>query len=184
MRDKLPIYSDQEIVTLLLNKDEQGIEILYRQYGGFLYGFITQIVNRNDFAQLVLQNTFLKIWNNIESFDFKKGIFITWMISIARNTAIDMLRSKDYKQTLRLLSFENIPSGEEPMVEGIRIEHIDVKEMLRKLKPDCSEILEYVYFKGYTYKEASEELGIPLGTAKSRIRKGFKDLRNILKESD
>ncbi len=153
---------------------------MYDKYGEYLFGFITQIVKRDDLAELVLQDTFLKVWNKIESFNIEKGVFITWLISIARNTAIDMIRSKDYKQTIKLLGLENIPTGKEPMVESVLIDYLDVKDTVSKLNEKCSVILKLVYFKGYTCKEVAEELDIPLGTVKSRIRKGFKDLRKLI----
>lgn len=180
MKGKFPNLTDDEIIALLLNKEQQGIDILYDKYGNYLFGFITQIVKREDLAELVLQDTFLKVWNKIESFNIKKGVFITWLISIARNTSIDMIRSKDYKQTIRLLGLENIPTGKEPIAESIRIDFLDVQDTVARLNEKCSVILNLVYFKGYTCKEVSEKLEIPLGTVKSRIRKGFKDLRTMI----
>jgi len=180
LRNTFSNLSDKEIITLLLNKEQRGIDILYDKYGSYLFGFITQVVKRDDLAELVLQDTFLKVWNKIETFNFSKGILVTWLIRIAHNTSIDMIRSKNYKQTIRLLGLENIPLEKESAVDGVQIDLLDIKDTVAKLDMKCSVILELIYFKGYTCKEVSEELDIPLGTVKSRIRKGFKDLRKLI----
>jgi len=180
VRKPLSNLSDEKIITLLLKKEQQGIDALYVKYGSYLFGFITQLVKRDDLAELVLQDTFLKVWNKIDTFNFEKGILITWLVSIARNTSIDMIRSKNYKQTIKLLSLEKIPIGKEPIVDGVCIDFLDVKDTVAKLDKKCSVILQLIYFKGYTSKEVAEELNIPLGTVKSRTRKAFKDLRKLI----
>jgi len=177
---KFSNLSDKEIIALLLQREQQSLDALYDKYGSYLFGFIAQMVKRDDIAELVLQDTFLKVWNKIETFNLEKGILVTWLISIARNTSIDMIRSKTYKQTIKLQGLENIPTGKEPLVDSLKIDFLDVKDTVAKLDIKCSVILELIYFKGYTTKEVAEELNIPLGTVKSRIRKGFKDLRKLI----
>ncbi len=172
--------SDNETISLILSKNQQGIEILYNKYGNYVFGFIVQIVKRDDLAELVLQDTFLKVWYNIESFNQKKGILITWIVRIARNSSIDMMRSKSYKKNIRLLSLDDISADREPISNNSNIDYLDLKDTVAKLDRKCSIILELIYFEGYTSKEIAEELDIPLGTVKSRIRKGLKDLRKIV----
>jgi len=172
--------SDEKIISLLLSRKQQGVDLLYDNYGSYLFGVIMKIVKRNDVAELVLQDTFLKVWNKISTFDSEKGIFVTWLISIARNTSIDMMRSKTYKQTLKIQSLQNIPSGKEPLTDNVRIDYIDVRDIVKKLDGKYCEVLELIYFGGFTFKEAAEELNIPLGTVKSRIRKAYMELKKLI----
>lgn len=172
--------TNEEIVALLQGKDIQGIHALYDQYGSYLLGLISEIVKVEYFSEIVLQNTFLKIWNNIDSFSTKKGRFFTWVINIARNSAIDMMRSKNYKQSMRLINLDNVAQKASPIGFDINVENMDIKDIVSKLDTKYRELIEMVYFKGYTHMEVAEELSIPLGTVKSRIRKAFKDLRDIL----
>ena len=177
---KTSYLKDEEIVSLLLERNQKGIDFLYKQYGKYIYGFIFEIVKYEDISEIVLQDTFLKVWTKIDSFNKNKGIFLTWVISIARNTAIDMIRSKNYKQMLRLVSLENLSQNKQYIDEGLVVDNMDVRANIKKIDPKCVEILELVYFKGYSGSEVAKKLGIPHGTVKSRIRKAFKDLRKIM----
>lgn len=172
-------FSENEIVLLLKQKNLQGIQVLYDQYGAYIYGFIIQIVKAEEAAELVLQDTFLKVWDNIDYFSREKGRFITWLINIARNAAIDMSRSKNYKQTLKLISLDQVPRSKNILEIDVKMENIDVKDIVSTLAPKYSVIINLIYFKGYTHVEVAKELDIPLGTVKGRVRKAFKDIRAI-----
>ncbi|MFK8006469.1 MAG: RNA polymerase sigma factor [Saprospiraceae bacterium] len=182
MRKTIKHLTEKEIITLLLAKEEKGLEALYELYGNCLFGLIYNIIKHNDFAEIVLQDTFLKIWNKIDTYSPEKGKFLTWSMNIARNTSIDMLRSKNYNQMIKLTALDEIVSHQEKIQIKENLDNLDLKEFVAKLDKKCREIIELVYFKGYTGSEVAKELNIPLGTVKSRIRKGFIDLRTILKE--
>jgi len=170
---------ENEIVSLLHQRDMRGVHLLYDQYGEYIFGFINKIIYSEQEAELVLQDTFLKVWDKIGSFSEKKGRFITWVINIARNTAIDMSRSKNYKHTLKLTSLDHIPQNKNFVNIDVKMENIDVRDIVLKLDLKYSEILELLYFEEYTHKEVAEKLNIPLGTVKGRVRKAFKDIRII-----
>jgi len=171
---------EKEIVTLLQEKKQKGIDLLYKNYGNYLFGIISKIVPRYDYAEIVLQDTFLKVWNNINKFDNQKGIFKTWIVSIARNTSIDKLRSKHYRHSQRFLNLENIPNEKEAVLHNTLLDDIDIQNSLLKLDNKYSEIIELKYFEGYTIKETAEILNLPLGTVKSRIRKGYLEMRKLI----
>ncbi len=178
--NRTPIKKNEnEIVALLTEREIRGMDILYDQYGDFIYGLICKIIQYEDLAEIVLQDTFLKVWDKIDTYSLEKGRFLTWMMNIARNTAIDMTRSKNYKQTLKLISLENVSPNTETLDLGVKIEHIDIRDIVSKLDDKYSEIIQLLYFKGYTHAEVAEELNLPLGTVKGRVRKAFKDLRGI-----
>lgn len=86
--------SEQQIVILLQQRNQQGVSALYDKYASVVYGLIYRIIGRKDFAENALQDTFLKVWQNIETYDVSKGRFLSWILKIARNAAIDVKRSK------------------------------------------------------------------------------------------
>jgi len=178
MQNNYLTYSDEDIITKMLNKKEAGITALSNQYSDYLLSIIMQRVKQKYFAELALQNTLLKAWTYINSFNVEKGKFVSWLLRIAVNASIDVIRSKQYKDSLRLLDLENLPINKEGKTNSIRFDNMDVKEiMIKKLDKKYSKIVELIHFEGYTCKEISKELDIPIGTVKSRTRKAYKELR-------
>jgi RNA polymerase sigma-70 factor (ECF subfamily) len=90
-------YSEQELVSLLKVRDAKAFSYLYDHYSGALLGIISQIIEDMDMSNDVLQEVFINIWRKIESYDPVKGRLFTWMLNIARNASIDVLRSKAYQ---------------------------------------------------------------------------------------
>lgn len=164
------------IIQELQSGNEAGMSQLYDMYGANLYGLILKIVKNEELAQDILQDSFVKIWKNIHSFDSKKGSFFTWMLNICRNKSIDELR-KNKNQTSFNHSIEN-SEGMFSSSESLNIDTIGLKDILLNLNEDQKTIIEYLYFKGYTQQETSEKLGIPLGTVKTRARMAINDLKN------
>ncbi|MGZ5246178.1 MAG: RNA polymerase sigma factor [Flavitalea sp.] len=173
-------YSEQELVSLLRNRDSRAFGYLYDNYSGALLGIINQIVDDVDLANDVLQDVFVNIWRKIESYDSGKGRLFTWMLNIARNASIDLIRSSAYQNMRRTKDFDDsfeIGSG----ADLAKVDHIGLKKVLEKLKEEHRVLVELSYFKGYTHEEISEIEDIPLGTVKTRIRNALKHLREILK---
>ena len=155
-----------------------AIEALYDMYSSSLYGIISRIIPDTATAEDVLQETFVKIWNSFSSYSTEKGRLFTWMVNIARNLSIDKLRSKDFKNQNKNQELEiNVTLVDEQRNTTYKPELLGIKELVQTLKPEQKVILELVYFKGFTHVEASEELGIPLGTIKTRLRMAIQELR-------
>ena len=168
------------LINRLKSGDQKAFPELYDNYSSALYGVILKILGSEEHSQDVLQDTFVKIWKKIHSYDESKGSFYTWMLNIARNTAIDKYR-KLKKEGVKLEiqdSHLNVTLGEKA-TNAIRVDEIGVKELVEKLSPELYQMIDYVYFKGYTHQEVSEELELPLGTVKTRIRSAVKKLRNV-----
>ena len=134
--------------------------------------FILRIVEREDVAQEVLQDAFMKYRDKIDQYDRSfKGRFFTWMINISRNLAIDTPRSKEMKKVGKTDTIETYVSGiERDNLDHQNIDGIGLKETLTALRDEERFILEMVYFKGYTQSEISEEFDIPSSTVKTRLR--------------
>lgn len=162
----------------LRHHEKIAVEALYDMYSSSLYGVISRIIIDTAVAEDVLQETFVKIWHSFASYSTEKGRLFTWMVNIARNLAIDKLRSKDFKNQNKNQELEiNVTFIDEQKNTVYKPELLGIKDLVQTLKPEQKLILELVYFKGYTHVEAADELGIPLGTIKTRLRMAIQQLR-------
>lgn len=172
-------YSEHELVALLHQRNEKAFGYLYDNYSGALYGIVNSIVTDKEIANDVLQNVFINIWRKIESYDPSKGRLFTWMLNIARNAAIDEVRSKGYRDSQKNQSLsENVDIA--GAVTGPNIDDVGLKKVLTKLKTELRVLIDMSYFQGFTHEEISKALGIPLGTVKTRIRSALIQLRTMI----
>lgn len=171
------------LVSQFQKKDGKAFESLYTMYSESMHGVIYNIVRDPDIAQEVMQDVFLKAWNNADTYSSKKGRFFTWLLNIARNAAIDKTRSKDFKNSSKNLDsqyFVDILETEDNY--NTATDSIGVNAFVKKLASKCTKIIELLYFKGFTQKEASETLNMPIGTIKTRNRNCINELRQMLGE--
>ncbi len=182
--------SETELITLLQNKDEKSFNYLYDNYSGAIYGLILKIVYDTNYAEEVIQDVFVKIWKNIDQYDASKGRLYTWMINIARNTAIDYLKSKSYQNEQKNQSISNFVDKDEANSFSLRMDNSDesktdligMNTIIDGLKPEWKELIQLAYFQGYTQVEISEMLDIPIGTVKTRTRNALLELKKLLKD--
>jgi len=159
----------------------QSETYLYNQYAEAMLGVCYRYTKSLADAEDVLQETFLKIWNNFSQYDKTKGKLFTWIVNIARNLAIDFTRSKGFKNQQKNLDVDKIVSFiDSRRSTSFNPDQVGLKKLLDNLKPEQREILDLVYFNGYTQAEVAEELNIPLGTVKTRIRMALIQLRSIV----
>lgn len=173
------IIAESELVALLKGKSKEGFDYLYKNYSTALFGIINRIISDEDEAKDVLQDAFVKIWHNIDNYSSTKGRFFTWMLNLSRNLAIDKLRSANYKYHNKNLSLEydiiNFFDKNQAYTENVDV--IGLKKMVGTLKVEYRELIELAYFGGFTQAEIAEQLEIPLGTVKTRLRSAIKELR-------
>ena len=168
---------EKEIVTLLERGDKKAITLLYDNYADALYGVIKKIIADDDTAQDVLQESFIKIWRYSKKYDSDKAKLFTWLYRIAYNTAIDKVRSqknKDGKEVQIETSTVYKISADE-----LNQDVLDIKKHLGSLDEKYQIVINALFFEGMTQQEASEELDIPLGTIKSRLKIGLRELKKI-----
>ena len=160
------------LISNFQKKDEKAFEELYNMYSDSMHGVIYNIVRDHNIAEEVMQDVFIKAWHKSETYNSSKGRFFTWILNIARNAAIDKTRSKSFKNSGKNLNaefFVDILETSENLND--QIDTIGIGKYVNALGEKCKKIVEYLYFKGYTQKETSEELDIPIGTVKTRNRK-------------
>ncbi len=172
---------EKELIRLLTQRDTSALDYLYDHYSSSLYSIILRIIRKEDLAEEVLQDVFLKIWDRIASYDSSKGRLFTWMLNIARNQAIDKTRSKEMSQGRKTDDIDNLVNKVDLQESvALQIETIGLKELLTKLPEEQRFVIDHLYLKGYTQSELAEQFGIPLGTVKTRTRMAMIELRLIL----
>jgi len=168
---------EQKIISYLQQGDKRALNLLYKNYSGSLFGVILKVTNRQELAEDALQETFVKVWKNASKYDPKKAKLFTWLYRIARNTAIDKLRSYNNRHHKEV----QIDKSDVYLLPTMNINQdvMDIKKHLETLDEKYQIVIKALYFEGLTQQEASEELEIPLGTVKSRLKIGLRELKKI-----
>jgi len=170
----------EQYIARLQRQDQAVIGELYEAYSGALYGVVLRIVQSPELAQQVLQDTFLKAWRNGTSYDTSKGRLFTWLVNIARNTAIDATRTAHFQHSKKTGTLDVLVHN--PGGLSVNPEHIGIREIVDRLDEKYRLLIELMYFQGYTQEEAAEETGIPIGTIKTRLRYAISELRRLFSE--
>ena len=178
--------ADLELLGRMRLGDESALEALYARYGGLVYTLAMRIVGDPELAREVLQDTFIRSWDGRDTYDPDRGRVPWWLMGIARNRAVDLLRSRPHQARLR----EQGPVPAEPRVteragaddlsEAVALRNA-VSKALSSLSPAQRRAIELAYYGGRTQAEVAQELGEPLGTIKSRTREAMDRLRELLR---
>lgn len=172
--------NETALVNALVAGNTHALEILYSSYSASLLGIISKIIKQDEIAEDVLQETFLKIWKSIQTYDASKGRLFTWMARLAKNKAIDYLRSSEEMKSLKNDDLSELTVEINQLYQiQYNPEFIGIKQLMNTLTPEQETILDMVYFQGYTQVEVAVALNIPIGTIKTRIRVAIKTLRTL-----
>jgi RNA polymerase sigma-70 factor (ECF subfamily) len=175
--------ADPELLRRMGRGDEAALEALYTRYGGLVYTLALRIVGDPELAREVLQDTFLRCWNGSDTYDPVRGRVPWWLMGIARNGAIDLLRSRPHQARLR--EQERL-TAEEPVypepADRVLLRRT-VASALQGLSTVQREAIELAYYGGLTQVEIAQALKEPLGTIKSRTRDAMEHLRRLLRPS-
>lgn len=178
----MPLPAEEaELVRRLYARDEQAMTIFYQHYRQSLYYFIWRVVRQNELAEDILQESMLKFWLSFAAYDATKGRLFTWALNLSRNLAIDRLREARYKQARQTTSLSEVECQQLVATGSFEPEHIGVRDWLTALPADDRELLDTLYFKGFTQVEAAEHFQLPLGTVKSRVKRIVKHLAQRLR---
>lgn len=172
----------EHLLAATAGGDRIAFKTLYERSSAKLFGVVLRILKNRQKAEDVLQDVYLKIWQKAESYDPKQGRPITWMATIARNRAIDIVRATRPEQTV------DEPGDEEEIFrlgasEG---EQVDLSELealrfcLGEMKEDDRNYVLLAYYEGYSREELAQRFESPVGTIKTRLRRGLLALRTCL----
>lgn len=139
------------------------------------------MIPEEEIAQDLLQETFVKIWKSFAMYDAGKGRLYTWMVNIARNLAIDHKRSRSFKTSEKNQDIEKSVNAINRSQKSVfNIDRIGLKEIVQQLKPESQQMINMLYYGGYTQEEVAKELNMPLGTVKTRTRTALIELRKLM----
>jgi RNA polymerase sigma-70 factor (ECF subfamily) len=181
---------DHELLRLIANGDHDALGVLYDRYGRLVYSVAFASVGRAEVAAEIVQDVFMRIWEKAGTYKPDQGKVITWLASITRYRAIDVLRRLKVRPESNLISWEiqnlhlfeeNDPHPIEDAVE-LSMQRQRVRAALAQLPENQRMVLAYAYFQGYTNSEIAELIHEPLGTVKTRIRLGMQKLRAVMLE--
>jgi RNA polymerase sigma-70 factor (ECF subfamily) len=178
---------DRVLIQKLVSRDPDAMGEMYERFGRVALAIIVRIVRDRAIAEDLLQETFLKVWNRVASFDSERGAFGTWVLTIARNRAIDYLRSSDVRRNQSGCDLERLERPylfvnlEEQYMDRDRLRHI--RKAFAKLTDNQRRVLEMAYFEGLSQTEMAERLNLPLGTIKTWVRTALQILRQELGET-
>lgn len=174
-------YSEEQLIAKLKAQDADAFSYLYDNYSGALYGTILRMIPEEEIAQDVLQETFVKIWKSFSMYNAEKGRLYTWMVNIARNLAIDFKRSRSFKSSEKNQDIDKSVNAINRSQKSVfNIDRIGLKEIVQKLKPESQQMINMLYYGGYTQEEVAKELNMPLGTVKTRTRTALIELRKLI----
>lgn len=175
--------SEAVLIDRLKRRETPAMAIIYDRFKRLVFSIVFQCVRDQAIAEDLTQETFWRIWNRIQSFDASKGNLEPWIATVARNRAVDYLRSARNAPQYSLDSIEanaRFVSVESPAghLERERL----VSKALGNLNPAQREVIELTHFQGFTQTEIAELLKRPLGTIKGTIRSALKVLRQTMQE--
>jgi RNA polymerase sigma-70 factor (ECF subfamily) len=174
---------DADLVLRLQRRDPQALADLYDRYGRLVFSLILRVVRDTGIAEDLVQETFLRVWNRVQGFEAGKGTIGPWLLAVARNRAIDYLRSAGGRERNALELEDTIHPAlasdmEQSILNSDRIRL--VKAAMDKLSPNQRQAIELAYFEGLSQSEMAERMGQPLGTVKTWVRTALRSLRDEL----
>ena len=178
---------DDELMRRLFYRDRRAFEAIFDRYGDLVYSMALRVLRDPHLAEDISQEIFVRLWSKPGSYVAERGRFLTWLISVTRNRAVDEVRSRGRRQRYEMASPEeqerelpagnaNDPARNAQLAEEAR----SARAALAGLPGEQRQVIELAYFGGLTQQEISQRLGQPLGTVKTRIRLGMQKLRAAL----
>jgi RNA polymerase sigma-70 factor (ECF subfamily) len=173
-----PAPSDHDLLQRIRRGDEGALAALYDRHAHFVAAIALRVLGDRELAEEVVQDTFLRSWNYIDSYDPSRGRVVSWLLGIARNRAIDILRSRSHQARRRERNSlsDTIPSDGAEFPDVLALREV-MTRALSILPTDQRKIIELAYYGGLSQAEIARQLGLPLGTVKSRTRSGMEKLR-------
>lgn len=178
---------DQQLIARMATRDVGAFETLYDRYATLTYSVARRVVGDAHLAEDMAQEVFLRLWRQPEKYDADKGGFATWLLSVTRNRAVDLLRTQRRRLRLEATSLEQqgreSPAGNAPdpaLAAELADRRRTVRAAMATLSHEQRQVIDLAYFGGLTQQEVAHRLGQPLGTVKTRIRLGMRKLRAAL----
>jgi len=168
------------LLQRITDGDETALAVLFADYGAKVYGMAYTVLKNTSLAQEVAQDTFVQVWKNPAAWNPTKGQFSSWLLTVARYTAIDRLRREIRRTGQDVELHDEIASAENDDSLLRQLESNHVVTLLHHLPTEQRRVIELAYFQGMKHSEIAEFLQSPLGTVKTRLRLGLQKLKDLL----
>ncbi len=174
--------SDEALLALVARGDDDALAALYDRFGRIAYAVALRVVRDSELAQDAVQDAFLAAWRTAAGFDPARGTAATWLLTLVHRRSVDIVRREQRRRTEPLAEGNAGTGGAVDEDAVIRDRRRTVQEALTRLPPEQRQALELAYYGGLTQSELAEQLGVPLGTVKSRMFTALSRLRDLLGE--
>ncbi len=175
---------DRDLAIRLQKRDPHAMADLYDRFGRVAYSVVLAVVKDAGIAEDLVQETFLRVWNRVHGFDAERGALGSWLLAVARNRAIDYVRSSGARMGRNSFELEERehPSVFVDMEQSIfnSDQTVKIKAALTKLNENQQKVIELAYYEGLSQSEMAVRMGQPLGTVKTWVRSALKCLRDEL----
>jgi RNA polymerase sigma-70 factor (ECF subfamily) len=180
---------DEALLRLIIHQQTEALSVLYDRYSRLVYSLAFQMMGDAASAEEITQDVFFRIWEKAQTYRADQARVSTWITSITRYRAIDLLRRRGTRPDHTSLAWDDLPLNVIPVAEAnpedmteLSLLQKRVRDAIAILPAEQKNVLALAYFKGLTHSEIAALLGDPLGTVKTRIRAGMQKLRDILKD--
>jgi len=179
-------FDDVDLITMISQGDSTALDQLYERYHRLIFSIAINSIGDHALAEEITLDIFTRVWQKANQYRPEKAQVSTWLVSMTRNRCIDMLRRQRARrehQRVDWAEVQSVPGKANPEASAaLRMQKQRVREAVHQLPSDQREALALAFFKGYTHREVAEQLELPLGTVKTRIRLAMKKLRDALSE--
>lgn len=177
------LFDEAKLVKRLIQQDQSALSELYQQFGGLVYSIAMRVVQNPVLAEEVTQDAFLKVWHQPASWDPNRGKFVSWLLTITRYTAIDLLRKEQRRPVQDAVELDDLRIGSRSLMDDPTWQDGRVlRTLLERLPHEQVQVIELAFFEGMSHSEMSEHLKLPLGTVKTRVRLGLHKLKALWTE--
>ncbi|MAS37503.1 MAG: hypothetical protein CL610_26130 [Anaerolineaceae bacterium] len=169
-----------ELIRRIRQQDQQALTELYEAYGQLVYNMAMHVLRNETAAEEVTQDIFLQVWRKPESWDPEKGKLTSWLLASTRYRAIDRLRSEERRPMRQSVSIDDLAhllSSRETVGDSQHDTRRMLRQILKELPAEQRQVINLAFFRGLTHSEIAEQLDLPLGTVKGRIRLGLEKLK-------
>jgi RNA polymerase sigma-70 factor, ECF subfamily len=177
---------ESQLIQRVLAGDQSALADLYARYGGAVFSVALRVLNNRALAEEVTQDTFLKVWSQAHTWDSSKGRLSSWLLTIARYGAIDLLRKEQRRPGSSAVDLDdilNMVGRRAPMDDPQWHDGRLLRALLQQLPSEQSQVIELTFYQGMTHTDMAEHLQLPLGTVKTRVRLGLQKLRDLWLEA-
>jgi RNA polymerase sigma factor (sigma-70 family) len=176
--------TDEELLSAVGGGDDRALAELYDRFGRIAYGLAYRVLRDQVLAEDAVQEAFLAVWRTADAYRRERAKPATWILTLVHRRAVDLVRREDRRRGEPLEESEEAEATGPTVPEEVEVRdrRTAVQAALRRLPDDQRQAVELAYYGGYTQSELAERLGVPLGTIKSRMFAGLRQLRALLGE--